>query len=121
MRVIIAGGREYELSAEDLEVLDRLKTTLPISEVVCGMARGADLGGRDWALANGIPVREFPADWQGLGRKAGPIRNQAMADYAEALVAFPGGKGTADMVTKATARGLKVVRTGRLEASGTDS
>lgn len=121
MRVIIAGGREYQLSADDRAVLDRLRTSLPISEVVCGMARGADLGGRDWALAKGIPVREFPADWHGLGRKAGPIRNQAMADYAEALIAFPGGKGTADMVTKATARGLKVIRTGRLEASGKDS
>ena len=46
---------------------------------------------------------EFPADWAKHGKAAGPIRNAEMLteflpDY---IVAFPGGKGTADMLRKA--------------------
>ena len=104
MKTIIAGGRDYELTAEDCARL----TELEISEVVCGCARGADTGGRTWAETLGIPVALFPADWPRLGAAAGPIRNQRMADYADALVAFPGGHGTADMVRRAKAKGLVV-------------
>ena len=104
MKTIIAGGRDYELSPEDCARLAELE----ISEVVCGCARGADTGGRNWAEALGIPVKLFPADWPRLGSAAGPIRNQQMADYADALVAFPGGRGTADMVRRAKAEGLVV-------------
>ena len=35
-----------------------------------------------WAKSKGIPVREFPADWDEHGKAAGPIRNQEMANAA---------------------------------------
>jgi hypothetical protein len=43
------------------------------------------------------------ADWKRLGRKAGPIRNQRMLveGKPDLVVAFPGGKGMAGMVTLA--------------------
>ena len=43
------------------------------------------------------------ADWAKYGPVAGPIRNQDMLDLhrPKMVIAFPGGKGTADMVKRA--------------------
>lgn len=61
------------------------------------------------ALARGITVEPHPADWKRHGRAAGPIRNQKMLEEKpEMVVAFPGGKGTADMVKKAGQAGIEV-------------
>jgi len=104
VRTIVAGGRNYFLTEFDESRLDELD----ITEVVCGCARGADTGGEVWAQKRGIPVKRFPAQWDTLGRGAGLARNCEMADYAEMLVAFPGGRGTDHMVRTALARGLVV-------------
>ena len=108
MKTIIAGGRDFKPLAMDRQILDELKETLPITEVVCGMARGADAFGKEWAEAQGIPVKEFPAQWNLYGRRAGYMRNSEMGEYAEALVAFPGGFGTTSMIGIATKKGLKI-------------
>lgn len=107
MRTIIAGGRHYQLTGLDKNTL----SALPISEVVCGGATGADEGGKQWAEENGIPVKMFPADWKKHGKAAGPIRNREMAEYAESLVAFWDGKsrGTGSMISIAEDLGLHVV------------
>ena len=83
----------------------------PISLVIAGGARGADTLGAEWAKGQGIPCEVYMADWEGLGRKAGPIRNQRMLDEGkpDLVVAFPGGRGTADMVRRAHAAGLAVL------------
>lgn len=109
MRTIIAGSRHYD----DYRQLRRLMRSIgfPITEVVSGCAPGADTLGEMWAAENGIPWREFPADWKRYRRAAGPIRNRQMADYADALVAFlaPGSRGTADMIKQAESRNLPMV------------
>src|SRR5690606_30354012 len=57
----------------------------------------------------GWHVVAYPADWRRHGRAAGPIRNQEMADAgADLCIAFPGGRGTADMVRRARAAGIPV-------------
>ena len=104
MKTIIAGGRDYILSQQDYEYLD----TLPITEVVCGCATGADTCGEEWAKRKRIPVERFPADWQRYGKSAGYIRNEKMAKYAQACVLFPGGKGTKNMEVEAKRHGLKI-------------
>lgn len=80
------------------------------SDDVTGPYRGADYWAHQWALARGKPTIRVHAEWQAKGRAAGPIRNQLMLDEhtPDALVAFPGGRGTADMVRRATAAGLKM-------------
>lgn len=95
MKIIIAGGRDYHLNENDFSKLDQLKDT--ISEVVSGCARGVDTAGEMWAKKNNIPVKKFPADWEKFGKSAGYRRNQQMAEYADAVVLFPGGKGTGHM------------------------
>lgn len=101
MKVIIAGGREfdnYELMCEEMA---KIRENITITEVVCGGARGADSLGRQWAQENGIPVKEFPAEWDVFGKQAGILRNHDMGNYADFLVAFWDGKstGTQDMIS----------------------
>lgn len=97
MKTIIAGSRSiesYDLVRHYIQELD-----WTISEVVCGCAQGVDSWGEMWALENNIPIKYFKADWF-LGRKAGPIRNKAMAEYADALLLIWDGKsnGSRDML-----------------------
>ena len=51
-----------------------------------------------------------PADWNRLGRAAGPIRNEEMAEVSDALIAFWDGKsrGTKSMIEIARRKGLQV-------------
>jgi hypothetical protein len=106
MKLIIAGGRYYAFTEADREFLDSMLDE--VTEVVSGGATGADKCGELWANLNGIPIKLFAADWNLLGRKAGPIRNQQMAEYADAVVLFPGGKGTESMYNNAKKYGLKI-------------
>lgn len=107
MKLIIAGGRDYHLTESDhAKLLDLLPRG--ITEVVSGGAPGADTYGELWADFYRIPVKRFPADWNTHGRAAGPIRNREMAEYADAVVLFPGGRGTADMRRAAEKAGLEI-------------
>ena len=79
-----------------------------VNEVVSGGAFGADAGGQNWARRNGIPVRVFEAEWKRYGMRAGPMRNALMAEYADAVVLFPGGRGTESMYQEAKKNGIKI-------------
>ena len=104
MRTIIAGGRDYQLTVTDLDRLDEVGVTTVIS----GGCSGVDKCGETWAKYNDIPIEVFPADWKQYGRSAGPKRNQQMAEHADAVVLFPGGKGTESMFKIATKMKLKI-------------
>jgi YspA, cpYpsA-related SLOG family len=101
MKVIIAGTRTFQ-NKNMLDVsLDYLygdqysrdkRNNTHITEVVCGLAKGADLLGKEWALEHDIPVREFAALWDIHGKGAGPMRNWDMAYYADEAVVFWDGK-----------------------------
>lgn len=109
MRTIIAGGRDFLPSALWLArvalALHKLGTTVVIS----GTCRGADVFGEAIAEFLGIPVEQFPADWDGLGKKAGPIRNAQMAEHADSLILLPGGPGTDSMRACARGRDLRII------------
>jgi len=106
MRVIIAGSRDYTPTSEELALLDKID----ITEVVSGTCRGVDRAGEDWARSRNIPIKQFPAQWDEHGRAAGPIRNEQMAKYADAVVLFHSDKsnsrGTASMYRIALKHGL---------------
>lgn len=108
MKLIIAGGRDYKFTQADIIDLDAIHSSRVIEEVVSGGATGADAEGERWATSRKIPVRRFPANWKAYGRSAGPIRNQEMAEYADAVALFPGGKGTADMRNRAIENWLEI-------------
>jgi predicted Rossmann-fold nucleotide-binding protein len=110
VKAIICGSRNHAMPYEDWLWLDKLKDSLPIMEVIEGGASGADRMARQWAINNGINVTTVPANWKAHGKAAGPIRNAQMAAMGDLVIAFPGGRGTADMVRQADARGLPVYR-----------
>lgn len=110
MKVIIAGSRSV---TDPLEVEKAIMFSgLDITEVVSGACpHGVDRLGELWAERNWVPVKRFPGQWKVLKKSAGVIRNQAMADYADALIAIWDGDspGTRDMISRAGAKGLPVM------------
>lgn len=92
MKTLIAGSR----SITDKVLFDSImeKYVSPISQVVCGMARGVDMLGYHWATQRGIPVKSFPADWQRFGRRAGMVRNIEMAEYVDAAIVIWDGSSS---------------------------
>ena len=109
MRTIVAGSRDITDYAEVSQAIRA--SGLGITLVVSGGAPGVDRLGERWAFEHEIPIERFPADWNAYGRAAGAIRNEQMAENAEALVAImlrSGTRGTQDMIKRARARGLKV-------------
>ena len=108
-RVICCGGRDYRNG----QVVWRALAALPVgATVVHGAARGADEYVDRFAPRLGIEVERHPADWT-RGRRAGPERNERMAKLgAELCLAFPGGRGTEDMMRRAEAHGIPVKKVG---------
>ena len=83
----------------------------PSTVIIHGAAKGADSLASEWAALNEVKEEVFPADWKTHGRAAGPIRNQQMLDEGkpDLVIAFPGGRGTADMVKRARKAGIEVM------------
>lgn len=97
MKVIIAGGRDIQPSFSEIWNAV-INSGYFVEEIVSGCADGVDHQGELYAENFDIPLKKFPANWNHYGALAGPIRNLQMARYADALIAFPGGKGTANII-----------------------
>lgn len=112
MRVLICGGRDFDdwglFTATMIDVGNKKG---PITSVIAGGARGADTFAERLAKGWELPFRKYPADWKRHGRGAGHIRNQQMLDEGkpDLVVAFPGGKGTANMIERAKKAGVEVI------------
>lgn len=103
MRLLVCGGRNFSNEEEVFKALDQINAKTPVSLLIQGGAKGADMLARAWALSSDIACDTYPAEWAKHGPAAGPIRNQAMIDDGkpDLVVAFSGGRGTADMVRRA--------------------
>lgn len=105
VRVLVCGGRDFN----NIYAIDWALRALNPSEIIHGGARGADTLAGNWAEANEIPVTVCKANWEKYGKSAGPIRNQEMLELKpDEIVAFPGGRGTKDMVQRALKQGFHV-------------
>lgn len=118
MRVVVCGGRDFadrNAVARALMPYRPAKVTEDSEHIlILGGAPGADSLAEEWADVWGVRKRVYPADWNAHGRAAGPIRNQRMLEEGrpDLVLAFPGGRGTEDMIRRAEAAGVKVVRVG---------
>lgn len=111
MKVIIAGSR----TLNNMKYLDIATTTAFNSwiskdqdnfkyymnpEIVSGGAQGIDFCAELYAKKHNFNFKEFLAEWDVHGKSAGYVRNHAMAQYADALIAIWDGKskGTLNMI-----------------------
>lgn len=102
-KLIVAGSRDFNdyallsrvlIAMADVEFADKALS------IVSGMARGADDLGYRFATEHGVTLYKFPANWSGLGKRAGFIRNTQMGNFSDGLLAFWDGQsnGTRHMV-----------------------
>ena len=121
MRLLVCGGRDYDaadafnhLEAFALGDIEYVTGVMPahVDCLIHGGARGADEGAAQWGKSEHIKVLEFKADWKKHGKAAGPIRNQRMIDEGkpDVAIAFAGGRGTKDMVSRLRAAGVPVMQ-----------
>lgn len=123
LRVIIAGSRDFDNFSKLMnncnDILSDIVNKnhdLEKIRIISGTARGADQLGEQYAKITGYEVSRFPADWDGLGKRAGYVRNAEMARFAVVdgnygvLIAFWDGKskGTKHMIDLAEKNGLEV-------------
>jgi hypothetical protein len=117
MKLIICGGRDFTDQAFINEVLNLVHEKKGIELIIQGGARGADRLGKEWAVANNVRNVEVPADWDRHGKSAGYKRNAEMLAMLlhlkkkgdkVAVVAFPGGVGTNNMMVLAEKAGVDV-------------
>lgn len=110
MKVVIAGGRDFNDFGLVKEVVDAFHKETQITSVLCGEARGADTLGKSWADFNDVLVDSYPADWNLRGKSAGFYRNQRMAEDCDSVIVFWDGlsHGTAHMINSAKKLGKPV-------------
>jgi len=108
--LIVCGGRDFADRAFLFAALDAVHRKRPITTLAQGCCpTGADAFAVEWAKARGVRCIGFQANWREFGASAGPRRNRQMLDYGvDGVVAFPGNRGTADMVRIARAAGVTV-------------
>lgn len=107
--VIVCGGRNYQDRKFLFEQLDRAHRKAGFVLLIQGGADGADALAYEWAKSREVPSLCIPAKWSSRGKAAGPIRNSAMLTLGpRAVIAFEGGRGTADMIRQALDAGIPV-------------
>lgn len=110
MRVLVCGGRDFRDREAVFHELHELAFKHGWLTIIEGGARGADALARQWAQGCYHGLITFHAEWQRLGAAAGPARNTRMlvSGKPDLVLAFPGGRGTADMVRQAREVGVPV-------------
>ena len=110
MRLLVCGGRDWDDFEGLSEELVWLQGSHNIDVIIHGGARGADALAGEWAKLLHIPVEVYRADWDKHGKAAGAIRNRQMLTEGkpDMVLAFPGGRGTANMIEQAREAGITV-------------
>jgi hypothetical protein len=131
MKLIIAGSRGLTSFDLDEAIEAHHINVKSVKEVVCGCAHGIDRAGYTWAREHSIPVTFFPAwanqytwaffqkkpeetihypkgGYPGYALRHGILRNEAMANYGDAILSVFDGKstGTRNMRSLAEFAGL---------------
>lgn len=136
MRVLVCGGRDYQDRDRVFSELNKLcgdisdehpLGTIPLHIIHGGCPTGTDLFADEYAVVHWCGLSTYEPDWNNISHpdavvrrrldgslydaKAGPRRNQRMIDDGkpDLVVAFPGGRGTADMVRRARAANIAVL------------
>lgn len=69
------------------------------TEIVSGGARGVDSSAAQYALANGLKLKEFLPDYELYGKRAPLMRNLEIIAYADLILAFWDGRSKGTLFT----------------------
>jgi hypothetical protein len=110
MKTAIVGSRTFR----DYARLTMAMEGMEVTTVISGGASGADTLAERWARDNQKPLLIIPADWALHGKKAGMIRNAAIVQQADIVIALwdgqsPGTRATIRMAGKA-GKPVRVIR-----------
>jgi len=111
MKVLVCGGRNFRSPAQVQRILDVLHAERPFTALMQGGANGVDKMSSEWA-ATKPEIKRYVcrAEWEKFGKAAGPKRNARMLEWKpDLVVAFAGGRGTANMVMQAVKAGIRVL------------
>lgn len=119
-RILITGSRDWQDRTKVWNALNQELQQFGAVTIVHGGARGADDIADRWAwgmaqAGYAVMVEKHMADWDGLGKRAGVVRNQIMVDAgADVCHAFPLNEsvGTRHCMARAMAAGISVVNHG---------
>lgn len=109
MRIVVTGGRDYR----NWETVRRVLDGIQPDSVYVGDATGLDAMAAEWCDSRCVSHQIFVANWDKFGKLAGPIRNEEMLRKAgrdAIVIAFPGGKGTANCVREAMKLNMTVLK-----------
>ena len=105
MKVAVIGSRGLQV--------DRLEDYLPegVTEIVSGGARGVDTCARNYALSHGLTLTEFLPEYNRFGKGAPLMRNIAIIEHADLVLAFWDGrsKGTKFVIDCCKKQNIPVV------------
>jgi len=107
MKVAVIGSRSFN----DYERVKQTLSSMTITLIISGGAKGADTLAERYAKENGIPTKIFLPDWEKHKKAAGFIRNTDIINEAEVVVAFwdNSSRGTLDSINKAKTQNKKVI------------
>ncbi len=90
MRLAVIGSRNLTNIAINEYISEN------VTEIVSGGAIGVDFCAAEYARQAGLTLTEFLPNYQLYGRVAPIVRNKAIVDYADKIIAFGDGssKGT---------------------------
>lgn len=108
MNIVVTGGRKYVMTASDYVFLESVVSILGAGAILTGGARGVEAQAAEWARRRAIPVQTMRPNWTTDGDSAPFRANARLAAAADAVIAFPGAEGTADMLDQARRIGLPV-------------
>ncbi len=110
MRLLICGGRHFHDAARIDSELSSLHAATPIRVIIHGGLPGIGAPAEAWARRNNVHVIRYPANFS-QGKSGDFTRDRFMlADSrAEALLAFPGGRRTGELVRQAITNRLRVM------------
>lgn len=99
-RLLVCGGRDFSNSALVYRVLEELHSAHRFTLVIHGGERGVDSLTDAWAMNKRLPIEAYRPDWPLHGKLADAKRQVEMlrSGRPTMLVAFPGGKGTKNLV-----------------------
>ena len=103
----IVGTRNPGIHYEELETLITSIIKLEeVSEIISGGAKGIDSYGKNLAIKNQVPFKEYIPEYGKYGRKATLIRNRQIVENSDKIIAFPSQGSTGTYHTVSIAREL---------------